>query len=241
MRKFVSLRTKIKKPSFLLVSRLSKSLANGLKREREKERERERETGFVVAEACRGGKGRRPNRRNNIAEVGSRNAKAAAVTPLPGKIGKAHYAKSQCLMKIAGARVTRGRLAPLLGRRVDGDPRRGESSPRVATAARPNRDAAKRYSDCALSGFADFFPPSFFFFAAATKGGISVTTGQTTAAPPRRPLCKDFCNCLSAPISRSDYSVLRVYNYQTGQNDEFVISYGNFILLYHVVYCTVYI
>ena len=144
-------------------------------------------------------------------------------------------------MKIAGARVTRGRLAPLLGRRVDGDPRRGESSPRVATAARPNRDAAKRYSDCALSGFADFFPPSFFFFAAATKGGISVTTGQTTAAPPRRPLCKDFCNCLSAPISRSDYSVLRVYNYQTDQNDEFVISYGNFILLYYVVYCTVYI
>lgn len=28
-----------------------------------------------------------------------------------------------------------------------------------------NRDAAKRYSDCALSGFADFF------FSAATKGG----------------------------------------------------------------------
>jgi hypothetical protein len=53
-----------------------------------------------------------------------------------------------------------------------GAARRGASRRLVWHRLAPNRDAAERYSDCALSGFAEFFP-------AATKGGSpGVNAGQ---------------------------------------------------------------
>lgn len=92
------------------------------------------------------------------------------MTAVPGKIGKAHYTKSQCLMKIAGDALHEvdSLSWPIAVRRS----RRVTAS--CSHGCRPNRDAAQRYSDCALSGFADFFRRD--------KRGISVTTGQATTA-----------------------------------------------------------
>lgn len=89
-----------------------------------------------------------------------------------GKIGKAHYTKSQCLMKIAdgGARYTR--LIPVAipadGRVLDP----AVSSPRVATVA--GRIVTRRSGiQIALLAVLPIFSPR-------DKRGISVTSGQVT-------------------------------------------------------------
>lgn len=63
----------------------------------------------------------------------------------------------------------------------------------------PNRDAAKRYSDCALSGFAEFFPPR-------QKGDLCVTAGQK----PRLHEQKRAMDMDRARARSSDFAALSV-------------------------------
>lgn len=65
--------------------------------------------------------------------------------------------------------------------------------PRVPSSLVPNRDAAKRYSDCALSGFADFFPPR-------QKGDLSLPLSRFLSLS----LFPSACNRWSEAAARHD-------------------------------------